>query len=83
MTTPVPTRFSDEELQLIDELVEKGAGANRSAVVRHAVQQLADTVRRAEIGSAIAASYREQPQTAEDDALAMASAMAMTESEPW
>ena len=83
MTTPVPTRFSDEELALIDELVDEGVGESRSAVIRQGVHHLADAVRRANVGNAIAASYRHLPQTRDDDALAMASAIAMTEAEPW
>ena len=83
MTTPVPTRFSDEELSLIDDLVAQGVGDSRSAVIRHGVHQLADRVRRARVGADIAASYREHPQTQEDDDLAMANATAMTEAEPW
>jgi len=83
MTTPVPTRFSDEELRLIDDLVDQGIGDSRSAVIRQGVHQLAENVRRARIGADIAASYREHPQTSEDDDLAMANATAMTEAEPW
>lgn len=83
MTTPVPTRFSDEELALIDELVEEGVGDSRSAVIRQGVHHLADTVRRANVGSVIAKAYRDLPQTSEDDDLAMASANAITEAEPW
>lgn len=83
MTTPVPTRFTDEELALIDDLVTKGVGDSRSAVIRRGIHHLADAVRRAQIGDAIARSYREQPQSPEDDALAMANAIAMTEAEPW
>lgn len=83
MTTPVPTRFTDDELALIDELVEQGLGASRSAVIRRGVRHLADTVRRARVGAAIAASYRARPQSPDDDDLAMASAMALTEAEPW
>lgn len=83
MTRPVPTRFSDEELALIDELVAEGVGESRSAVIRRGVHHLADAVRRANVGAAIASSYRDLPQTSEDDELAMASAMAMTEAEPW
>lgn len=83
MTTPVPTRFSIEELALIDELVEAGLGESRSAVIRRSVRHLADAVRRAEVGRAIARSYEEQPQSVEDDELAMASAIALTEAEPW
>lgn len=83
MTTPVPTRFTDEELALIDELVDEGIASTRSAVIRRSVHHLADTVRRARIGASIARSYQEQPQTSEDDQLAMASAIALTEAEPW
>jgi Arc/MetJ-type ribon-helix-helix transcriptional regulator len=83
MTTPVPTRFTDEELELIDELVSEGVAESRSAVIRKGVHHLVDSVRRAKIGEAIAQSYRERPQATEDDDLAMASAIAMTEAEPW
>jgi Arc/MetJ-type ribon-helix-helix transcriptional regulator len=83
MTTPVPTRFTDDELALIDELVEQGLGDSRSAVIRRGVRHLADTVRRARVGAAIATSYRERPQSPDDDGLAMASAIALTEAEPW
>ncbi|HEX6660036.1 MAG TPA: ribbon-helix-helix domain-containing protein [Ilumatobacter sp.] len=83
MTTPVPTRFSDDELRRIDRLVEAGVGGTRSDVIRRAVAHLDDTVRRAAIGREIADSYRALPQTKDDDALAMANALAMTEAEPW
>lgn len=83
MTTPVPTRFTDDELALIDKLVDDGIGDNRSAVIRRGIHLLADSVRRAHIGETIAESYRQLPQTPEDDELAMASALAMTEAEPW
>lgn len=83
MTKPIPTRFTDDELALIDELVEAGLGENRSAVIRRGVHHLADAVRRGRVGAAIAASYRERPQTDDDAALAMANATALTEAEPW
>jgi Arc/MetJ-type ribon-helix-helix transcriptional regulator len=83
MTTPVPTRFTDAELALIDELVEAGVGDSRSAVIRQGVHHLADAVRRARVGAAIARSYREHPQSSDDDDLAMANAIALTEAEPW
>lgn len=82
-STPVPTRFTPAELALLDELVVEGIGENRSAVIRRGVLELADSLRRARSGTTIAQSYRQRPQTADDDALAMASAIAMTEAEPW
>lgn len=83
MTTPVPTRFTEEELALIDELVDEGVGESRSAVIRLGVHQLGDAVRRSRVGAAIAESYREHPQSTDDDELAMANAIALTEAEPW
>ena len=83
VTTPIPTRFSDDELALLDGLVAEGIGDTRSAVVRRAVAHLADAVRRSRVGASIAESYRQHPQTQDDDELAMASAMALTEAEPW
>jgi len=83
MTRPVPTRFTDDELALIDSLVDEGVGDNRSAVIRQGVHHLADAVRRARVGRAIADSYRERPQTSDDDDLAMANALALTEAESW
>ena len=83
MTKPVPTRFTDEELALIDQLVDRGVAESRSAVIRRGVHHLADSVHRAQVGEAIAASYRAVPQTPEDNELAMANAIAMTEAEPW
>lgn len=82
-TTPVPTRFTEEELALIDELVDAGVAENRSSVIRRGVHHLADSVRRERIGAVIAQSYRDRPQNAVDDELAMANAMAMTEAESW
>ncbi|MFT7601806.1 MAG: Arc/MetJ-type ribon-helix-helix transcriptional regulator [Acidimicrobiales bacterium] len=83
MTTPVPTRFTDEELALIDELVNEGVGESRSAVIRQGIHDLAESTRRSRVGATIADSYRATPQAPEDDELAMASAVAMTEAEPW
>ena len=42
-----------------------------------------DAVRRAQVGETIAASYRELPQTNDDNELAMANGIAMTEAESW
>lgn len=64
-------------------MVEAGVGDSRSAVIRRSVHHLADSVRRTQIGAAIADSYRKRPQTAEHDDLALANAIAMTEAEPW
>lgn len=82
-TIPVPTRFSETELATIDELVAEGVGENRSEVIRLAVDDLADRVRRLKIGRAIAESYRLQPQSEAEIAAAYAIAVATVEAEPW
>ena len=83
MATPIPTRFFDEEVRLIDELVDAGVGASRSEIIRRGLHHLVDAVQRAAVGAEIADSYRRHPQSAEDDAIAMASAQALAEAEPW
>ena len=83
MTMPVPTRFSDDELALLDRLVSEGVGESRSAVVRRAVTELAEARRRIVIGSEMVESYQRVPQSIEDDDFAMASANALSEAEPW
>lgn len=83
MARPIPTRFTDEELALLDELVDAGLGENRSAVIRRGLHHLADAVRRGRVGAAMAASYRDLPQTDDDSTQAMANAIALTEAEPW
>jgi Arc/MetJ-type ribon-helix-helix transcriptional regulator len=83
MSTPVPTRFSDEELATIDGLVALGIGVNRSDVIRLAVAQLHAAAQRARTGRLIVDAYREVPQSASVDTFAMANAIALTEAEPW
>lgn len=83
MTTAIPTRFTDEEIALIDDLVVRGVAANRSALIRRGLHELADAERRARTGAEIAASYRRQPQSDDEIDVAMANAIALTEAEPW
>lgn len=83
MTSAIPTRFSDDEIALIDQLVADGVAPNRSAVIRRGLHGLADAHRRSRIGEAISTSYRTVPQSADDDEVAMANAIALTEAEPW
>lgn len=83
MSIEVPASFADEELALVDELVADGVGNSRSETIRVAVARLHDQHRRTKVGALIADSYRKQPQSAEDDAWAIANAVALTEAEPW
>lgn len=83
MSISIPTRFTENEIATIDRLVRDGVADNRSAVIRRALELLADAHRRRRLGEAITTSYQRLPQSADDDALAMANAIAMTEAEPW
>jgi Arc/MetJ-type ribon-helix-helix transcriptional regulator len=83
VASPIPTRFTDDEVALIDDLIAAGVGSTRSDVIRRGLHNLADAVRRAGIGESIAASYRNLPQTEADDALAAATAQALIDAEPW
>jgi Arc/MetJ-type ribon-helix-helix transcriptional regulator len=83
VTIQVPTRFRNTEVQALDELVADGVADSRSEVIRLAVARLSERHRRAKVGAAIVAAYRAEPQTAEEDAWALANAIALTEAEPW
>lgn len=83
MSTPIPTRFSDDEIDSIDRLVDRNVAPTRSELIRYAVRLLDDAVRRAEEGEAIADAYRRLPQTQDDILLARANADALVEAEPW
>jgi Arc/MetJ-type ribon-helix-helix transcriptional regulator len=83
MTIQVPTRFRDVEVDALDELVADGVADSRSDAIRLAVARLSDEHRRRKVGKQIAAAYRAVPPSAQEDAWAMASAMALTEAEPW
>ncbi len=83
MTTIVPTRFTDEQMQSLDRLVAEGTASSRSEVIRKALDSFIDSVERERVGQRIADSYRRQPQSATEDAMAMANGIAMIEAEPW
>lgn len=83
MTRPIPTRFTDEEIHLIDELVAAGMGENRSDVVRRAVRQLVEERRKIDDAKRIVDSYRARPQSRYDVVSARANAEAMVDAEPW
>ena len=67
-----PDAIHGRRTGLIDELVEDRVGESRSAVIRQGVRHLAEAVDRRRVGTSIAQSYREHPQTSDDDDLAMA-----------
>ncbi len=83
MTTQVPTRFGENELAALDQLVADGVADSRSEAIRLAVARLHDQHRRARIGAEIAAAYRAMPQTPEELEWAMESADELATEESW
>jgi Arc/MetJ-type ribon-helix-helix transcriptional regulator len=83
MTVQVPTRFSEDEIALLDQLVREGIGANRSDVIRLAFHNLVEWNRRRRIGEAIAQSYRDMPQSDDEYEWAVGNAYALTNAEEW
>jgi Arc/MetJ-type ribon-helix-helix transcriptional regulator len=83
MTTPIATRLDASDIEMLDRLVADGIGANRSAVIRIALAQLDDAVRRGRIGAEIAESYRTLPESDDEFVWAVANAGAITEEETW
>jgi Arc/MetJ-type ribon-helix-helix transcriptional regulator len=83
MTTQVPTRFAENELAALDQLVADGVAHSRSEAIRLAVARLHDHHRRARIGEEIAAAYRAMPQTSEELEWALESAADLGAEESW
>lgn len=79
----VRTRFSDEELSVIDRLVSEGGAASRENVIHQAVCWYDDALKRYRVGKAIEDHYLQNPQTEADRVQAMANAVALTEAESW
>lgn len=59
--------MDDDEVARLDELVEAGLGTSRSQIVRTALAEYYERHRRAQVAARIVASYRETPQSVEDD----------------
>lgn len=81
--TQVIARVPTDLAAAVDALVESGAFASRSDVVREALAQLIDRHRRDEIGRQIVEGYRRIPQTDDDISISDRGTRAMIEEEPW
>ncbi|CAN5266979.1 hypothetical protein BH23ACT9_BH23ACT9_14580 [soil metagenome] len=81
--TQIAVRLEQDALDQIDQLVQDQQFGSRAEAVRHAVDQLLDTRRRAAIGAQIAEGYRRHPQTDEEEAQAVANLAALIAEDPW
>jgi len=67
MSTQLAIKFTDAEMDALDELVEGEVGPTRSAVLHLALARLADDERRRRRRDADLAGYAEWPDTGVDD----------------
>lgn len=81
--TQLAARFPSEIVERLDAMIAEGRFESRADAVRDAVITLLDGERRRREGETIAEAYRQNPQTDDEEAGAMASARAMIQEEPW
>src|ERR1035437_2581058 len=77
------TRIDDQLADDVDDLVRQGVAASRSEAVRMGLEQLIDRHRRQQVGAAISAAYRRQPQTIGETAGLDSATRALIDEEPW
>lgn len=81
--TQFVTRIDDELAGAVDALVSAGVVESRSDAVRVGLAQLVERHRRCKIGEAIAAGYRDLPQSDEELAGLDGATRALIAEEPW
>jgi len=79
----IATRFDDETVAAVDQLVAAGRFGSRADAVRSAVVHLLEEERRRAVGEAIVNGYRRVPQDDDDVALAEANLRRLIAEEPW
>jgi Arc/MetJ-type ribon-helix-helix transcriptional regulator len=83
MTQQLVTRVDDALLAEVDVLVAQGTVASRSEAVRRGLRVLVDAHHRAQVGAAIAESYRSRPQESADLGWADDATRRMIADESW
>lgn len=82
MTAQLAIRLPDEVVESMDRLVDRRRFANRTEIVRVAVERLLAEVRERELDEAIVAGYRRVPDTT-PDAWIDAATRELVAEEPW
>ena len=77
------TRIDDRLAGAMDALVDEGRYESRSEIVRAAIGELLDRLRREAVGRQILDGYRRIPETERELAEARAATIALVEDEPW
>ena len=83
MAVQLVTRVPDAVVDAVDDLVQAGIFASRSAAVRGGLASVLEHERRAATGRAIVEGYRRIPQDEDDLGWSDAASSAMIAEEPW
>jgi Arc/MetJ-type ribon-helix-helix transcriptional regulator len=82
-TEQIAVRLPLEQLQALDDLVDRGVYATRAAAVRAGIAVLSELDRRRQADRAIVEGYRRTPPTDAETAAAIASLRDAITEEPW
>lgn len=82
-TEQIAVRLPKEQLQVLDDLVDRGAYPTRAAAVRAGVDALVELERRRRDDRSIVNGYQRIPPTGAESAAALASLRDAIAEEPW
>lgn len=82
-TEQIAVRIPTEQLEVLDDLVDRGVYETRAAAVRAGIKALAELDRRRRDDLAIVEGYRHAPPTDIEDSAAIASLRDAIVAEPW
>jgi Arc/MetJ-type ribon-helix-helix transcriptional regulator len=82
-TAQIAVRLQTEQLDFLDDLVNRGVFATRAAAVRAAIEALGEIDRRRREDRSIVEGYRRMPPTDAETAAAVASLRDAIAEEPW
>lgn len=82
-TEQIAVRVPTEQLQVLDDLVDRGVYATRAAAVRAGIDALVELDRRRRADRSIVEGYQRIPPTATETSAAIASLRDAIAEEPW
>jgi Arc/MetJ-type ribon-helix-helix transcriptional regulator len=82
-TEQIAVRLPTEQLQVLDDLVDRGVYTTRAAAVRAGIEALVELDRRRQADRSILEGYQRVPPTEGETAAAIASLRDAIAEEPW